>query len=151
MRIEGGFYAEFIRKTYKLPKGWAHIEMECKYKERGPSYKLDLPKVMQEHQGHKVSRFEDCDVYVYSNVKIDEASFINVVGFIYGTGAHYESYPADVLMNYRCNPLHALSDYITDSGRRAGKNYGKWMEEHDDELRWCFEMTATGQEPEPFK
>ena len=145
--------ADFLGKTYKKPKEFARVEVECRYQELAkiPLYELDLPKILKEHQGYKVSRFEDGEVYVYPKVQINEADFMNVVGFIHKKGAHYAPYPPEIVDDYIYTHASRIRNYICDRGRVPGKNYGQWLKDHDDELRWCFEMMAQGQEPEPFK
>ena len=150
LRNGSGVEAEFIRETYKEPNEDIQVEVECKFQElqKIPWVDLDLPEIMEEHKGHKVSRFEDSEVYVYSKVKIDEVFFTDMVGFKNDKGEYYSPYPLGIFDNYTLTPASRIRSHICGV---YDKNYDQWLEEHDDELRWCFEMMAQGREPEPFK
>ena len=146
IRHGGGVMTEFIEKTYKAPKKWAYVEVECKYLENR-SKRLDLPEIVKGLTEHQVSRFEDFDVCLYSNKEFHIVGFIYGVYGVYRKGAYYCLYPDEEEYIYK------YKDIIKDWGKFFGDyecGFEEWIKEHDEELRLCFEGMDKGKAPDPF-
>jgi len=144
-KIRFGWYE---RKKEKQSK--KEVLIECEYAEN-KSKTVNLPEIVSGLTEHKISRFEDYEICLYSNKEFQIVGFIYIVGFEHRKGARYFLYPL-YIDGFCWSHKHIYKEVISDWGKFQDFDYRleNWIEEHDEELRRCFEDMDMGKDPRYF-